>query len=1401
MSIRALRSLLTLAPLALAPLCFVNLSPRARPEPLRAARRAEETALAPVEAPSSAGSSLLLPPLKVASLGMGLLKPIFAAEAKLQALAYDEEAIRAQIAEEVKSAPVVVYTYALSPFCTEAVKLLEELGVEYKEIQLAPEWFLMLGENAAKRAELGELYGRTSMPHVFVNGESIGGLMEGPGLVPLYESGELQSKLQAAGALPSAEVALQMFMAWLTLEWKWPAFLVALYVVGATANHSLFLAIHELAHNLGASTIWGNKLISLVANFPIGIPYAINFKPYHMEHHRYQGQDGVDTDVPSRLEGWVLTDTSTGYVDRTCRKAVFMFFQIFFYALRPTFIKPSLVAADAWMVLNYVVQFSFDGLMVYFFGPQVMLWLVGSTFLAGSIHPTAGHFIAEHYVMEGEAETYSYYGPLNWLTYNVRQMAPEFYENLPQCNSVGTLLKYIFDDSISPYSRVKRAPKKVVSEWQKVQDKYFKGWQPLPAGWLRVISKSTGKVFFVNRLNGTTRLDQPQEPAQSTAGCRRNRTCASAPAAMTSSMTSFGTYEPSDAFLEAMKVRVGVKAHAARGLAEDREEDAPPKAPEGGVSVPKFRLNGGLRDSVPLEYQNLPPAAVPVAETGGISFAMREASHAYAPPETESREQGSAPVFEAAPAQGEKPGLKSLARSEARSKPSLGQKMRRQAPANLSDIDERWVAESSVRSVASSAKPGAGSQASSRSNRPPSAPSTSRKPSSLQMQEAADEALSRALAQASAGLGLDLTSLEAPSHMEPSTQSLGKLPSAVTVAGEPVASTGDMIYLGGGLYACAAPEKPKKKQASRKPPRRPASVMRSASAHIVGPQTESSELSSPQSRAHSEGQIGFANLYSEHRGPSRAGSVVGSSTTAVGPPPGPRVWRPSGVQKLPAAKLEPPAGFGGKASRLSAEDAGKMPGEHAEERAHCRRSSGKEGVMLFGSNGVLAHMRDPALEQHQAAPPPSGPPKGISKRLEERKAAKQARVEEVLEERALRLATEAAISMQKRQNLAARAKHASAPDLSVEELEKQRQRVACKMEILDFFHGYRNAVHKFTEEQQKVLHANLHGSGLHEASLLRVCMLGSSAIATETLKNLVLPGVGHFTVVDGSIVEPADLGQNFFLEEADLGKLRSEAVCRWLLEMNPDVQGTHLDLDPAKAVAQGKEFFRQFTMVIACQMMECLAIQLGKVCEEIGIPLVLATSVGFVGKLRIYASEHCVCETKPDSEFGDLRLNDPFPELRRFADSIDFATLNDSEHAHVPYVVILIRALDTWRSRGEARKLPKTSAEKDEFKAIVSKMRRSPQEANFEEAMANAYKAWMPYVIPDSVQEVLSLVSHAGKSDFWILARAVSQFVRDCGKLPLAGSLPDMTAASPDACATDWYIKLQDESHRNSESM
>merc|ERR1719252_546021 len=144
-------------------------------------------------------------------------------------------------------------------------------------------------------------------------------------------------------------------------------------------------------------------------------------------------------------------------------------------------LKPNLVPLDKWIVFNWVVVLGFDAIILTCFGRSALLYLLLSTFFAGSIHPTAGHFIAEHYVMEGVQETYSYYGPLNRLAYNVgfhnehhdfpnipwsrlpkvRAIAPEFYDDLPQCKSwPGTILRYIFDDRLSPYSRMKRQPKK-----------------------------------------------------------------------------------------------------------------------------------------------------------------------------------------------------------------------------------------------------------------------------------------------------------------------------------------------------------------------------------------------------------------------------------------------------------------------------------------------------------------------------------------------------------------------------------------------------------------------------------------------------------------------------------------------------------------------------------------------------------------------------------------------------------------------------------------------------------------------------------------------------------------------------------------------------------------------------
>lgn len=253
--------------------------------------------------------------------------------------------------------------------------------------------------------------------------------------------------------------------------WSWKFFLTA-YVIGGTANQNLFLAIHEITHNLAFKKIVHNKLLALFSNLPIGVPYSMLFKRYHLEHHKSLGEDGIDTDLPTRLELLCLKNV--------LGKAFFATFQIFFYAIRPGFVRSQKITS--WIVANFAIQLGFDYILYKYFGLAAVMYLIVSSFLAGSLHPCAAHFIAEHYVWTqdgGEQETWSYYGPLNILAYNVgyhnehhdfpsipwtrlpklKAIANEYYDPLPKHNSWPlVILKFIFDHKVGLFSRVKRLP-------------------------------------------------------------------------------------------------------------------------------------------------------------------------------------------------------------------------------------------------------------------------------------------------------------------------------------------------------------------------------------------------------------------------------------------------------------------------------------------------------------------------------------------------------------------------------------------------------------------------------------------------------------------------------------------------------------------------------------------------------------------------------------------------------------------------------------------------------------------------------------------------------------------------------------------------------------------------------
>ncbi|QPG74418.1 hypothetical protein FOA43_001747 [Brettanomyces nanus] len=265
-------------------------------------------------------------------------------------------------------------------------------------------------------------------------------------------------------------------------------FLLIAYVLGGTCNQNVFMCIHELSHNLGFKKPLFNKLFSIFVNFPIGVPYSASFQPYHQLHHKFLGDEKYDTDLPTKFEARFLSSIPG--------KLFFATFQIFFYALRPICVTQ---VPLTWIhLLNVIVQISVDYLVITLWGWYSFFYFLLSSFFAGSLHPTAGHFVGEHYIFDPPehfkkfvdappAETYSYYGFLNTFVWNVgyhnehhdfpyipwsrlpelRREAAEFYEGLPTHESwVWTIIDFIFNYDITMYNRIKRhtAGKKARSE-------------------------------------------------------------------------------------------------------------------------------------------------------------------------------------------------------------------------------------------------------------------------------------------------------------------------------------------------------------------------------------------------------------------------------------------------------------------------------------------------------------------------------------------------------------------------------------------------------------------------------------------------------------------------------------------------------------------------------------------------------------------------------------------------------------------------------------------------------------------------------------------------------------------------------------------------------------------------
>lgn len=263
-------------------------------------------------------------------------------------------------------------------------------------------------------------------------------------------------------------IAVQFFIAFQMHNYHWINVLMFTYIFGGVNNHALQLAAHELSHNLCFRSPLYNKVLAITANIPTCVPSAITFGKYHRDHHSSLGKLCVDTDLPSEFE--------QRFFRGPILKMVWLFLQPVFYAIRPMVTYS--VPLCFWTCMNFFIVLLFNVLIYEYMGLAAICYLLGGTLLGMGLHPVAGHFIAEHYLFgKDDTETFSYYGYLNYLNFNVgmhrehhdfpripwsklgklRVIAPEFYPSVNEHKSyIMVMLRFIFDASITLKSRKTR---------------------------------------------------------------------------------------------------------------------------------------------------------------------------------------------------------------------------------------------------------------------------------------------------------------------------------------------------------------------------------------------------------------------------------------------------------------------------------------------------------------------------------------------------------------------------------------------------------------------------------------------------------------------------------------------------------------------------------------------------------------------------------------------------------------------------------------------------------------------------------------------------------------------------------------------------------------------------------
>ena len=200
----------------------------------------------------------------------------------------------------------------------------------------------------------------------------------------------------------------------------------------------------------------------------------------------------------------------------------------------------------------------------------------------------------------------------------------------------------------------------------------------------------------------------------------------------------------------------------------------------------------------------------------------------------------------------------------------------------------------------------------------------------------------------------------------------------------------------------------------------------------------------------------------------------------------------------------------------------------------------------------------------------------------------------------------------------------------------------------------------------------------HAAELIkniRILVVGVGAGGNEVLKNLLLMGCGHLTIIDFDHVEDSNLSRTTLFRKEDIGKSKSLVAAERLREMalhdSPEIVGLHGNL----MTDFGKGLFVEHDIVICCVDTQKCRAYINDMCVLTKTPFFEMGFSGYDVDICFFAPEGSmtqqdgtIIEKLPSSDGIFPKMNGEFPVCLR--EEIGFGNFEEKRNSCSGYKVV-----------------------------------------------------------------------------------------------------------------------------------